>query len=209
MGRIRSPMCISLICGRDHCLTGSGAPGSNARVYRGMLRLTALTAILCTAPWAHADEKPEQSNDGSWFVGFSVFPVTSDETFGAGLGAGWTRDWYAFTWRESFLMSPNRRVSDSALERVQRRLAFELTAEAVLRIDTLVLYGGAGGGVRHDRRARTELVNDTFSESSHSQLRVRPVLTVGLIGKLVEANVSLFFDGAPDLRMGLGVTLGR
>lgn len=187
---------------------------------RGLSGMLVLIAMLGAAPCAladeqanpgdsFADEQADPGDRGRWFTGLNVFPYATDHTFGAGFVAGWTRDFYAVVWRENFLMSLNRRVSDTALERIPRRFSFELTAESVLRLDSVLLYGGVGGAFRHDTLTRIELQNNRFLESTRSEWRVRPVLSLGFVGKLLEASVSVFLDEEPDLRVGLGITSGR
>lgn len=179
---------------------------------RGLGGMLLFIAVLGSTPCALADEPADpddRGDDGRWFTGLNVFPYATDDAFGAGFVAGWTRDFYALVWRENFLMSLNRRVSETALERMPRRFSLELTAEAVWRLDTVAFYGGVGGAFRRDTLTRIELENDRFFESTRNEWRVRPALSLGFIGKFVEASASVFVDEKPDLRVGLGITSGR
>jgi hypothetical protein len=211
-------------------LTASTRLGTNAAV-RHPIRCTPLAAVvvLLLAPTvlaqqalasAKADTQPTVSASlqdaqtapdecGRWFVGFNVFPLSTDHVFGAGIEGGWTRDFYALTFRESFLTSANYRLSDTVLERVDHRFSFELTADAVLRWGSSVLFAGVGGGFRDDKLVRTQLVSGRFQEDDKRKGSVAPVLMLGVVGKLVEANIAAYFDDEIDLRMGLGITLGR
>ncbi|MDX2055018.1 MAG: hypothetical protein SFV15_21625 [Polyangiaceae bacterium] len=180
--------------------------------YRGIcvfLRPSALLFLACllTTVAAEAELPPEQSKS---FIGVSAFPLASDETFGAGLNAGWTRDWYAFSVRESFMLSPTRYATAENLQRITRRVSFEMTAEAVLRAGHFVFYGGPGGAVRVDRLERIFVLGNGFRRSTATQTLVRPVLTLGVVDRLVDMSVNAFFEGKTvGFRFGLGVVTDR
>lgn len=180
-------------------------------------RLTVPLLLLLMAPPLHAEGAPPAGGErkaeparSESFIGISAFPLASDETFGAGLSSGWRPSWWAFSVRENFLLSPTRYRSAENLERITRRVSFEMYWEAELHAGRFVLYAGPGGAIRTDKLEHISVMANAFQQETSSRTLVRPVLSLGLLDRFVDINVNAFFDGqGVDFRFGLGVVAGR
>ncbi len=182
-----------------------------------LARLTVPLLLLLMAPPLHAAAATPSSGEqkapparSESFIGISAFPFGSDETFGAGLSSGWRPSWWALTVRENFLLSPTRYRSAENLERITRRVSFEMTWEAELHAGRFTLYAGPGGALRTDKSEHISVMANAFQQATSSRTLVRPVLSLGLLDRFVDINVNAFFDGhGVDFRFGLGVVAGR
>ncbi len=182
-----------------------------------LARHTVPLLLLLLAPPLHAAATPPTGElqkappaRSESFIGISAFPLASDETFGAGLSSGWRPSWWALTVRENFLLSPTRYRSTENLERITRRVSFEISWEAELHAGRFVLYGGPGGAIRADKLEHISVMANAFQQATSSHTLVRPVLSLGLLDRFVDVSVNAFFDGhGVDLRFGLGVVAGR
>lgn len=189
-------------------------------------RLGALALILCLGIARRAAATSEQtatavssstpaasntSGERRPFVpvaGLLIYPFATDEGLGAGVQAGVRHDFLLLMFRENFLRSVQRE-EQGALLRLKQRTSFELALEAQVEVLKFVFYGGPGVLIRRDTWEWTRVSGERFVSREESELLVRPTVSFGFIGSVVEANALLVVRDSPELRLGLGFVVGR
>jgi hypothetical protein len=198
------------------------------RLVRALGGLLGIGLLLGSAPTL-AEDDPEfegaleasAPGDEPTFVplsGLLVYPYATDEVIGAGLQVGFRHRFLALVFRESFLHR-GMREEDGALVRLRSRISFELSLEPQVQFGHLRAYAGAGLVVRQSRWETTrvrplaspglEPTGFAFTSTRHSELEVHPGLTLGVIGRLVEATALIVPRRQPEVRFGLGLVMGR
>lgn|GEM_PF-2161590 len=87
---------------------------------------------------------------------------------------------------------PTRYRSAENLERITRRVSFDMYWEAELHAGRFALYAGPGAAIRTDKLERISVMANAFQQATSIRTLVRPVLSLGLLDRFVDINVNAF-----------------
>jgi hypothetical protein len=151
--------------------------------------------------------------DRGAFAGLWVTPIATHQFQGAGLELGYRYRWLAALYRLGFLQNgyapPNEPNPVFVLERTQRMfLELELDGQWRIRDRVTVALGG-GAALLDDRVGIASTEGVTWTTKTKIRDRVRPVLSVTLVGPVFQSSVSAYVGTNPEVRLSFGICLGR
>jgi hypothetical protein len=150
---------------------------------------------------------PAPAPDRGRFGSLWVAPYDNKSFQGAGLGAGYRYSWLAGVYRAGFMQTGYEPLQQGmALQRTRRVLA-ELEVDGQIRLGNVITMAvGAGGAFmsEHVDTATPGVVGSTADRG-----RLRGLVTATLVGPLFEIDVTTYLQSNPEIRISLGVCIGR
>ncbi len=150
---------------------------------------------------------PEAVNRGV-FSELWVVPIATHRFQGAGLSLGYERSWLAALYRFGFVQNDYAPFDVMSLQRTQR-LFLDLEVDAQWRLTGFTVTGGGGVALLHDRRETATPTAAGWATSARLDDKIRPVVNLGIVGPLFQVDATFYLGSNPELRLALGIKLGR